>query len=168
MVASLCISVLVPSKASEMSSHLGEQVKAWEPPIALHLRIFFAPLIEVLDGLAGVGEINDRDLKEYWRVIYAQIAYWLPITLAGWLMLLYPLVNYLRKRIASKSIRRAAQSCALVIAIAGTAFVTHHLYRWATLYEGHYHMGTGGYFVMLSFAALCALMLHDLLADPIK
>jgi hypothetical protein len=168
MIAALCVSVLLPSKASEMSSHLGEQVKAWEPPISLHLRIFFAPLIDVLDAFGGVSEVNERELGEYWTYVLEKMAYWLPITLAGWLMLLYVPVNYLTTRIPKPALRRSVQTTMLLFAIAGTALLTHHLLDWATLYEGQYHMGIGGYFVILAFAALCTLLLHDLMLHQAK
>jgi hypothetical protein len=142
-----------------MSSDLGEQVKAWEPAIALHVRILFAPVIEVLDGLSTLSSIAFSDRGEFWNQMFRQVAYWLPITLAGWLLLLYPLA----RQLTSPPARRYLRLIALVIAVIGAGLLVHHLLRWATLYEGQYHMGIGGYFLMLAFLAQCALLLTDIL-----
>jgi hypothetical protein len=157
MYTALFISLLLPSKANEMSSDLGEQVKVWEPAMALHMRILFAPVIQVVDGLDFLNSVEFRDRGELWNQMFWQMAYWLPMTLAGWLMLLYPLVH----RVTSLRARRYLHLIALVIAVTGTGLLVHHLLRWATLYEGYFHMGIGGYFVMGAFFSLCALMVFD-------
>jgi cation transport ATPase len=162
------MSLILPSKASEMSSHLGETVKAWEPAIKLHVRVLFAPVIDLLDGFSFANSIEARHETEMWTQVFYDIAYWLPITLSGWLMLLYPLVNYLSKRITNQTRRRSFQISTLMISVIGTSFLMHHLFHWATLYEGYYHMGIGGYFVMLAFLALCALVLNDVVKDRVS
>jgi hypothetical protein len=160
MYASLFMSLILPSKASEMSSDLGEQVKVWEPAMALHMRILFAPAIEILDGFSFLDSIAIGERAELWNQVLWQVAYWLPITFTGWLLLLYPLAH----RLSSPPARRYLCLVALVIALIGTGLLVRHLLRWAMLYEGYYHMGIGGYFVMLAFVVLCALLFGEFLA----
>jgi hypothetical protein len=158
MYAALGVSLLLPSKASQMSSQLGEQVVAWEPAINLHFRVLLAPAMEIMDTLGFLSSLGtDGERQTLWVQALHQIVYWLPITLAGWLMLLYPLVYQSTLTPA----RRYLRWTALLIAVTGTGLLAHHLVHWATLYAGYYHMGMGGYFAMLAFGALCALLLCD-------
>jgi hypothetical protein len=160
MYTALGISLLLPSKASQMSSQLGEQVVAWEPAINLHFRVLLAPALQTLDALSFLSSLGTDDERHaLWAQTFYHIAYWLPITLAGWLMLLYPLVY----RSTQTPTRRYLRWMAWMTAMIGTGLLAHHLVHWATLYAGYYHMGLGGYFAMLAFSALSSLLLCDVL-----
>ena len=157
--AALLMSLFLPSKANEMTSQLGEHVKAWEPSIALHFRILFSPLIEWFDyrEFISMSERPDGLLADMWR----HISYWLPITLTGWLFLTYPALQRLR----GSALRRFARYSALLTTALGTGFLIHHLIGWATIYDGFYHMGGGGYFLMAAYFLLTLLIFFDINSD---
>ena len=160
--SALVISLFLPSKASQMTSQFGEQVKNWEPALSLHLQIFLSPISEWLNYQVCLSSLKpdeamlglpDECRSDMWR----NIIYWLPITLTGWLFLGYPLLRRLRQL----PMRRRVRYCALFTSAGGTVLLTNHLVRWATLYTGYYHMGSGGYFLMSAYLLLSLVILID-------
>jgi hypothetical protein len=156
--SALIVSLFLPSKANEMTSQFGEHVKSLEPSVALHLRILFSPLMEWLDYQSFTRN-SDLPNAEAWAGMWKNISYWLPITLTGWLFLVYPALQKLK----SLSVRRRARYFALVTTIVGTGILIHHLIRWATIYDGYYHMGSGGYFLMSAYLLVALLILTDII-----
>lgn len=151
----LLVSLFLPSKANEMTSHFGEQVKVWEPSIALHLRILFSPLLEWHNYQSFIADSELSD--SIWTDMWKNIIYWLPITLTGWLFLLYPSLRRLR----NSKLRRGVRYFALVTTALGSGLLIHHLIHWATIYDGYYHMGSGGYFLISAYLSLVFLISID-------
>ena len=137
-----------------MTSPYGEQVKAWEPSVALHLQILFSPFWVWRDhqGAMRFIEPQDLDLDQLRHVMWAKILYWLFITLAGWLFVFYPL---LRRSYRSRWI-------AFVTVVVGTGFLVHHLIDTATTYEGYYHMGIGGYLLIAAYMSFATYICLDI------
>jgi hypothetical protein len=132
-----------------MTSQYGEHVKEWEPTIAIHFQILFSPLIEWFDYRSFITSSDLPD--EIWSEMWLHIFYWLSITATGWLFLLYPIL------------RRwpAVRWPAFGVSILGLAFLIHHLYEWATLYEPYFHLGAGGYFLVSAYFAFAAYICMD-------
>jgi hypothetical protein len=145
----LAVSCFLPSRSNEMTSQHGEHVKAWEPAISIHLQILFSPVIEWFDyqSFIPISDLPDQ----IWSDMWSHIFYWLSITATGWLFLLYP------------ALRRwpAVRWPAFGISVLGLAFLIHHLYDWATIYEPYFHLGTGGYFLVSAYLAFATYICMD-------
>src|SRR5688572_16664618 len=135
-----------------MTSEYGEQVKAWEPSIAVHFQILLSPLWEWRDYQAAVRITEGEDHGQLWHDMWAKILHWLFITFAGWLFIFYPL---LRPSCCCRWI-------AFVTVVVGTGFLIHHLIDVATTYKGYYHMGIGGYLLIAAYVLFATYICLDI------